>query len=149
MPGCWLWQGRFTSNGYGVHATAYDHGYSQLAHRYFYESRVEKIPEGMELDHLCSTPACVNPDHLEEVTAAENSRRKPSTKLDMQKVRRIRALYCRGNSSQSQLAKVFGVSRATICAVVSNRNWHDPAYVPPVFGKGKRTDLASSDPEAL
>ena len=142
--GCWLWQGRFTSNGYGVHATAYDRGYSQLAHRYFYESRVEKIPGGMELDHLCSTPACVNPSHLEVVTAAENSRRKPSTKLDEWKVKNIRALYGRGGSSQAQLGKLFGVSRAAISSVVSNRNWHDPEYVPPSFGQGRRMDLGGS-----
>lgn len=29
----------------------------------------------MQLDHLCENPACINPEHLEPVTKAENMRR--------------------------------------------------------------------------
>jgi hypothetical protein len=32
------------------------------------------LASGMELDHLCVAPPCVNPDHLQPVTASENCR---------------------------------------------------------------------------
>lgn len=37
-------------------------------------SFVGPITDGLELDHLCNVPSCVNPDHLEPVTHAENMR---------------------------------------------------------------------------
>ena len=46
-----------------------------LAHRVYYERHVGPVPEGLELDHLCRNPGCVNPEHLEPVTHAENIRR--------------------------------------------------------------------------
>lgn len=46
-----------------------------LAHRVAYTLAVGSIPDGLEIDHLCFVPACVNPDHLEAVTGLENKRR--------------------------------------------------------------------------
>ena len=45
------------------------------AHRVSYEAFRGPIPEGLQLDHLCRNPPCVNPDHLEIVTNEENGRR--------------------------------------------------------------------------
>lgn len=36
---------------------------------------VGPIPSGLQLDHLCRTRHCVNPDHLEPVSQQENNRR--------------------------------------------------------------------------
>jgi hypothetical protein len=47
----------------------------RYAHRVMYEHLVGPIPDGMQLDHLCRNRMCVNPDHLEPVTARENTRR--------------------------------------------------------------------------
>jgi hypothetical protein len=47
----------------------------RYAHRVVYEILVGPIPSGLQLDHICSVPWCVNPDHLEPVTAKENTRR--------------------------------------------------------------------------
>lgn len=68
---CWLWMGARTG-GYG---NVRVNGRTTKAHRAVYEHLVGPIPEGMHLDHLCRTKACVNPDHLEPVTGEENSRR--------------------------------------------------------------------------
>jgi hypothetical protein len=70
--GCWIWQGYIHPNtGYGE----WYYGGEKLAHRAFYTRNVGPIPEGLDLDHLCSTRACVNPEHLEPVTRGENNRR--------------------------------------------------------------------------
>ncbi len=45
------------------------------AHRWAYEHWVGPIPDGLQIDHLCRNRCCVNPAHLEPVTAQENTRR--------------------------------------------------------------------------
>lgn len=45
---------------------------SVYAHRAAYEAMIGPIPEDRELDHLCRNRACVNPWHLEPVTAQTN-----------------------------------------------------------------------------
>lgn len=69
--GCWLWTGYvFASTGYGGIKVAGDK--LQLAHRVVYELLRGPIPEGLQIDHLCRERRCVNPTHLEPVTASEN-----------------------------------------------------------------------------
>ena len=67
--GCWLWTGALNSQGYGHF---YANGRGRGAHCVAYELYVGLIPIGLELDHKCRVTACVNPDHLEPVTHAEN-----------------------------------------------------------------------------
>lgn len=70
--GCWLWTGAVNKKGYGtfrVEAKTF------FSHRISYELYKESIPIGLVIDHLCLTACCVNPEHLEPVTQAENTRR--------------------------------------------------------------------------
>lgn len=68
---CWLWLAS-TSVGYGQFWMA---SKMRKAHRVSYELLVGPIPDGLVIDHLCRTPRCVNPRHLEPVTNTENLRR--------------------------------------------------------------------------
>lgn len=70
--GCWLWDKALNESGYGV---VWVNDRMLRAHRVMYELEKGPIPPGLLLDHLCRVRSCVNPQHLEPVTALENSRR--------------------------------------------------------------------------
>lgn len=68
--GCWIWIGAKRKGGYG---SVRQEGQSRSPHRLSYEFFVAPIPPHLVIDHLCKTPACVNPSHLEPVTVRENT----------------------------------------------------------------------------
>ncbi len=68
--GCHLWTGAL-SRGHGV-ITIPRLGRTIGAHRIAYALKYGEVPPGLDLDHLCRVPSCVNPDHLEAVTRKEN-----------------------------------------------------------------------------
>jgi hypothetical protein len=74
---CWLWTGGKTKRGYGTFFIG--NRRHDMAYRYAYEMLVGPIPDGLEIDHLCRNPLCVNPAHLEAVTHRENMLRGETT----------------------------------------------------------------------
>jgi hypothetical protein len=117
---CWPWGRAKDAQGYG--GTSADGTYKG-AHCYVYERLIGPIPDGLELDHLCRNPACVNPDHLEPVTHAENMRRGTVPwKLNAEKAAVIRREHARGVSKRL-LAARYGVSSEAIRLVVNGVTW--------------------------
>lgn len=62
---CREWAGYVNANGYGKSAGV-------LAHRAAYEAAYGPIPQALQIDHVCRNRKCVEPTHLEAVTAREN-----------------------------------------------------------------------------
>jgi hypothetical protein len=117
--GCWLFEGG-TSGGYGT--VQGDGQRTQYAHRITYQHFVGMIPEGRELDHLCRTPRCVNPWHLEPVTHRENMLRGQNACAD-----HARKTHCKSGHPLSgdnlRIRKTpYGTGRVCItCANERNR----------------------------
>lgn len=66
---CWLWTATKSRTGYANISVGRK---TSLAHRVSFELYRGKIPDGLELDHLCRVRHCVNPAHLEPVTCKVN-----------------------------------------------------------------------------
>ena len=68
--GCWEFKGYVMPTGYGQ---VWDGKHrNAMAHRAVFEVVMGAIPDGLHLDHICRNTICVNPEHLEPVTRAEN-----------------------------------------------------------------------------
>ena len=70
--GCWYWTGS-RDRGYGKLAR-WQNGKRRVlwAHRVAWEQAHGLIPAGLDIDHICRTPSCVNPAHLRVVSHREN-----------------------------------------------------------------------------
>jgi hypothetical protein len=110
---CWPWLGGLNGHGYGTQGTTF-RGFKWLAHRLVYEIMVGPIPKGLTLDHLCRNHACVNPLHLEPVTAVENVMRG-----DGWAARKARQTHCtRGHPlTEDNIYRRGGRWRCRTCAL--------------------------------
>lgn len=73
---CWLWLGSCQRDGYGQFAVGSRKDDSRrlvLAHRWAFHEAYGYWPE--EGDHLCHNRPCVRPNHIEDVSHAENVQR--------------------------------------------------------------------------
>jgi hypothetical protein len=72
--GCWLWNGRLTSNGYGRLNVLDDNIHREIrAHRHTYALKNGPIPNGLLALHRCDIRRCCNPDHIFLGTYKDNS----------------------------------------------------------------------------
>ena len=126
---CWVWQRSLTRLGYPMVKRG---GRNIPAYQWEWEQANGAVPSGLELDHLCRVPACVNPAHLEAVTHAENCRRGASAKLTPKTAAAIRSAQTRGSGRSraranlptvNELAAEFGVNPATIYRVRNGQAW--------------------------
>lgn len=69
LGACWEWLAYRGRDGYGQFGVG---RVVKRAHRVAFELARGPVPDGLTLDHLCRNRGCVNPVHLEPVTAGEN-----------------------------------------------------------------------------
>lgn len=117
---CWVWQLSTDSGGYA----RYFNGRMHRPHVEQYHEKYGPVPQGLHLDHLCRIRRCINPDHLEPVTCAENQRRGLNTKLSPGEVLAIRELRANGVSLGAISAR-FGISQTHVCSIAYRRVWKD------------------------
>lgn len=65
------------------------------------------------------------PDNCRWVTPAENSRKRSTSKLSIEKAREIRTEYSHNILTQKQLAEIYNVEQTTISEVVNNNIWKE------------------------
>lgn len=132
--GCWLWAGADNGAGYGTMTLG--HAKRAYAHRISFEIHRGPVPDGMHLDHLCRVRCCVNPDHLDPVSNAENARRgkaghhmkaapfigqaHPRSKITDAQAAAIKERAASGES-HAALSAAFGVGKGTISHIKTGR----------------------------
>ncbi len=129
VSGCWNYMGHLTPEGRaggmlrgGRYVSAYVESYERLR---------GPVADGLVLDHVCRNPRCVNPDHMEPVTQADNARRGRMAKLTLAEVADIRSL--RGVLTQVEIGALYGVAPTTISGIMNGRKWREP--VPHLRGR--------------
>lgn len=116
---CWIWNGAMRESGYG----RIDREGPRPAHRFMYEQRYGPVSAELFMDHLCRVTSCVNPDHLEPVMPAENSRRGALAKLTWSSVLSVRLMKETTSLTQAAIADVVGVSPSTVCEILKGQIW--------------------------
>ena len=71
---CWIW--RSQSKRRDGYCRIQVNGKSVYVHIAMFNIHKGEVPLGHELDHLCNQRDCINPEHLEAVTASENVTRR-------------------------------------------------------------------------
>lgn len=129
---CWEWQGARQKYGHGLMSVKGKH---QKAHRISFEIHNGPIPAGMVVRHKCDNPPCVNPDHLELGTLADNNRDRDERgrhvklegeahgmhKLTDRQVATIRRFAEERKLTRVAIARQFGISEGYLYALIKGR----------------------------
>ena len=136
--GCWIWLGFLNRFGYAKSINS-SFPKEYFGHRLSWFYHKGKIPNGYEIDHLCSVRCCVNPNHLEVVTRIENIRRSwlrgfhkghqgeknPNHKLSREDAKQIRNLYFSRQMTQQEIGDLFKIGQSQISKTIRNKVWDE------------------------
>lgn len=126
--GCIRFTGHLDGEGYGRIMVA---RVKYMAHRLSYSLNNGQIPDGYVVRHKCDNPSCINPEHLEVGTQADNIADKVSRGrqargsgagraiLTEESVREIRSSPLK----VSELSTLYGVSVVSIRNILRRKTW--------------------------
>lgn len=130
--GCIRFTGPLDGEGYGRIMVA---RVKYMAHRLSYSLNNGPIPDGYVVRHKCDNPSCINPEHLEVGTQADNIADKVSRGrqargsgvgraiLTEEAVREIRSSPLK----ISELSTLYGVSVVSIRNILRRKTWQHVA----------------------
>ncbi|MGH9943711.1 MAG: HNH endonuclease [Pyrinomonadaceae bacterium] len=131
---CWLWQGFIRPSGYGVV------GFNRRefkVHRVSYFLEHGRISDDLLVLHHCDVRSCVNPQHLYQGTAKDNTHdavmkgrhtrvfgeQNGNHKLTAGQVESIRRMCRERIMLQKRIASYFGVSEAAVSYIANGGRW--------------------------
>jgi hypothetical protein len=127
---CWNWTASVNTYGYGCF---WWNKKQHQAHRISWYIKHGSLPKNLLL-HICDNPKCVNVEHLQEGTQADNMKDKVKkrrqaigenngqSRLTEAQVLDIKKALVNGASMRS-LAKKYGVSKTAIKYILIGRTW--------------------------
>ena len=126
--GCLIMDKKVMSSGYCQIRVK---GKLRLAHIVAFELAGGVIPEGFDIDHLCSNRRCINPSHLEAVSHSVNVKRMYDRgrgvpvirRLDVFQASEIKRMYAAGEGNQAELAEKFRISPQHVNGIINGRRW--------------------------
>lgn len=126
---CWFW----LNNSYNTYGKFYTNNTSYCSNRisFILANGQNSLSETDVVRHTCRNRRCVNPNHLEKGTHADNTRDKierdgglitPTAKVTEEQVREIRKLRLSGQKLKDIAAK-YGIAEYTVYSICAKRTW--------------------------
>ena len=148
MDNCIEWSGAFDKNEVPKYSATWNGKRGISARRIVYKASIGELADDMCVVPVCQNKRCVRQSHMKKVSKEESlalawnnaahgnehgwakhpelrpfGSRNGQSKLSESDVSDIRKMHTRGNITQVELARKFGVKKSTVCSVINRKTW--------------------------
>jgi hypothetical protein len=120
---CWPWKGKTNAKDGRPYFTI--QGKRRPSYTIVIELHTGEAQEGRIARHSCDNPICCNPNHLSWGSHQDNMndmKERDRHGVPKTVANAIRKLYSTGNTTQQEIADLYGLSREAISAITTGRN---------------------------